>query len=375
MIRKKKNIQKQQIQAPRSESGDSPTLLEKADPAADLRQRAEEIVREKSARLLKNQEALSLEETKRTLHELQVHEIELEMQNEELRRVQTELSAAKMRYFDLYDLAPVGYVTLSKKGVILEANLTAATLLGVARSDLVRQPISRFIVKEDKDIYSLCHKQLFETYASQAFDLRMVKKDGTAFWVSLTATSTKDVDCEVTCRIVIGDITERKQAEEALKKSEANLAEAQRIAHRTRMAELEDVNTALKVSVRYRELDKNELQEKILSNVKELIIPYLEKIKRSPLNATQEAYMDIVETNLRAITAPFLNQMTTKQYNLTPQEIQIAALIKSGRSSKDIASILNTSTKTINFHRGNIRKKLGLANKKANLRSNLLSMT
>ena len=127
------------------------------------------------------------EETRRTLHELRVHQIELEMQNEELRRAQAELDAARARYFDLYDLAPVGYATVSEKGLILETNLTAATLLGVARDALVRQPFSRFILKEDQDLYSLHRKKLFETHSAssgqagepQACELRMVKKDGT----------------------------------------------------------------------------------------------------------------------------------------------------------------------------------------------------
>ncbi len=105
-----------------------------------------------------------------------MHQIELEMQNEELRRPQAELDAARARYFDLYDLAPVGYCTLSEKGLILEANLTAATLLGVARGALVKQPISRFILKEDQDIYYLHRKQLFETGEPQTCELRIDEK-------------------------------------------------------------------------------------------------------------------------------------------------------------------------------------------------------
>jgi PAS domain-containing protein len=90
-----------------------------------------------------------------------VHQIELELQNEELRRAQAELDIARARYFDLYDLAPVGYCTISEQGLILEANLTVAALLGVARSELVKQPISRFILKKDEDIYYLHRKHPF----------------------------------------------------------------------------------------------------------------------------------------------------------------------------------------------------------------------
>ena len=115
--------------------------------------------------------ALTPEEARRTLHELQVHQIELEMQNEELRRAQAELNATRARYFDLYDLAPVGYCTLSEKGLILEANLTAATILGVARGVLVNKPITRFILKDDQDIYYLYRKQLLETGVTQTCEI------------------------------------------------------------------------------------------------------------------------------------------------------------------------------------------------------------
>jgi len=113
------------------------------DSKQDIRQRAEAIAREKAAQAPENLQALVPEGPERTLHELQVHQIELEMQNEELRRTQQELEASRARYFDLYDLAPVGYLTLSEQGLILEANLTFANLLGMTRGSLVKQPGSR----------------------------------------------------------------------------------------------------------------------------------------------------------------------------------------------------------------------------------------
>ena len=129
--------------------------------AADLRQKAEALAREQAGRTSEDSAALSPEEIRKTLHELRVHQIELEMQNEELRTAQAEIEAGRARYFDLYDLAPVGYCTpVSEKGLILEANLTAATLLSVNRGALVKQPISRFILKDDQDIYYLHRKKL-----------------------------------------------------------------------------------------------------------------------------------------------------------------------------------------------------------------------
>jgi len=190
-----------------------------------LRRRAEEIFLEKTAALPENLEALSPKEIRWTLHELRVHQIELEMQNEELRRAQAELDAARARYFDLYDLAPVSYCTVSEQGLILEANLTAATLLGVARWALIKQPISRFILPEDQDIYYRHRKQLFETSEPQGCELRMVNKDGTTFWAWLEVTVAQDADGAFVCRVMLSDITERKRAEEAIHRKAKELQE------------------------------------------------------------------------------------------------------------------------------------------------------
>jgi PAS domain-containing protein len=125
---------------------------------------------------------LSAEEISHRVHELKVHQIELEMQNEELRRTQEELDASRARYFDLYDLAPVGYCTLSAKGLILEANLTAAALLDAPRGDLVNKPISKYIFSEDQDTYYLQRKRLLETGKPQVCELRMLTEPKPSWW-------------------------------------------------------------------------------------------------------------------------------------------------------------------------------------------------
>ena len=193
------------------------------ETAASLRRRAEDILRDKSAWAPQEVEALSPAAARLTLHELRVHQIELEMQNEELRQSQAELEAARARYFDLYDLAPIGYVTLDEKGVVSEANIPASTLLGMARNELVRQPFFRFILTDDRDIYYLHRKHLVESGEPQACELRMVKKDGAVFWAHLAATAAQDPGGETSCRIVISDITGRRQTEEALRDLNKNL--------------------------------------------------------------------------------------------------------------------------------------------------------
>jgi len=150
----------------------------RSEKAAELRKRAEEIATQKAAQSSENLENLPPEETRKMLHELRVHQIELEMQNEELRQAHLELDVTRARYFDLYDLAPVGYVSLNEKGLILEVNLTAANLLGVPRGAMIKQPLSNFIRKEDQDLYYRCRKQLLELGELQSCELRIMKRDG-----------------------------------------------------------------------------------------------------------------------------------------------------------------------------------------------------
>src|SRR5215467_7639293 len=153
-------------------------------------------------------------EARQVLNELRVHQIELEMQNDELRATREQLEMSRARYFDLYDLSPVGYFTLSKKGLILEANLTATTLLGVSRSELSMQRFTRFILKDDQDIFYFLRGKLFHTGQTQGCELRLTRKDGTPIWVQLEAAGGLGDSAAHSWRVVAHDITDRKRAEE-----------------------------------------------------------------------------------------------------------------------------------------------------------------
>ncbi len=187
------------------------------DITAKLRRQAEKRAREKAAHSSDELMDLSAEESRQMLHELRIHQIELEMQNEELRRAQAELDASRERYFDLYDLAPVGYCTITEKGLILEANLTAAELLNVSRNEMVNRPVSRFILKEDQDIYYLHRKRLFETAVPQVCELRMIRAGGSYVWVRLDATAAQDENGATVFRVTLSDISERRKAEEKIR--------------------------------------------------------------------------------------------------------------------------------------------------------------
>jgi PAS domain S-box-containing protein len=196
----------------------------------------------------------------------------------------------------------------------------------------------------------------------------VVVKDGREIWADTIKTPIYSDNGEIIGTAGIArDITRRKQAEDELKKRERELGAKSR--------NLEEVNIALKVLLKRREEDKTELEEKVLLNIQELVEPYLEKLRKTQLDIDQTAYINIIATHLDDIVSPFQRNLTSKYPHLTPREIQIANLIKDGKTTKEIADMLNSSSGAIDFHRNNIRNKLGLKNKNANLRSYLLSLS
>lgn len=169
-------------------------------------------------------------------------------------------------------------------------------------------------------------------------------------------------------RVVVSheNVTVLKLTQEALIEREAEL--------KVQKQNVEDANTALRVLLRQRQEDQRELQEKLLLNVREIIRPLLGKLNHTTLTSQQRVFLDTLESHLEEITSPFLHKLRAQALDLTPREIEVAVLIKDGRTTKEIAEMLNISANAIDFHRKSIRKKFGLSNKKANLRSHLLSV-
>jgi len=163
------------------------------------------------------------------------------------------------------------------------------------------------------------------------------------------------------------EIEERKQTEKALKKREKEL--------KRKTLNLREVNTALKVLLEQRETDKTELEERVLLNVNELILPYLEKLKSKRLGEKEAAYVDIIYSNLNDIVSPLIRSLSAKLIKLSPTEIQVINLIKQGKTTKEIAETMNLAKSTIDFHRNNIRGKFGIKNKKINLTSYLSTLS
>ncbi len=170
--------------------------------------------------------------------------------------------------------------------------------------------------------------------------------------------------------IITTDISERKQAEKELRAHRDHLEELVR----ERTLSLEETNTALEILLKKRDKDKKDLEENMLVNVKELILPYLDKLRESRLDERQRVFVELLEHNLNDIISPFIRELSLEYLNLTPSEIQLTDYIKQGKTTKEIANLLNLATSTIDFHRDNIRKKLGIKNKKINLKTYLLSL-
>lgn len=185
-----------------------------SDVVADLRKRAEERLETRDS--LTQEKKLQPLQAEGVLHDLRVHQIELEMQNEELQRTQRELETSRNQYFDLFELAPVGYLILNEKGLILEANLTAAKLLDESKRKLSNLHLSRLILPEDQDIFFKHHRALLESGAPQAYELRLKKKGGDTIWVRIDEIAVQHRDGFPGYRGALSDITESKHAEEQL---------------------------------------------------------------------------------------------------------------------------------------------------------------
>jgi DNA-binding CsgD family transcriptional regulator len=216
--------------------------------------------------------------------------------------------------------------------------------------------VVRKLIRNRLDDVDVQNPQEFLTY----------KKDGEAVWVEVNARSMEENGRRVSIHGIARNITERKKMEEALKKRERELEENSR--------NLEDANTAMKVLLKRREEDKAELEEKVTCNMRELILPYIENLKVTQVDSHQLNQLKILERNLNEIVSPFLRTLSTKYPDLTPTEIKVINFIKEGRTTKEMARLLNASARTVEVHRSHIRRKLRLNKKKANLRSHLLSL-
>jgi PAS domain S-box-containing protein len=301
----------------------------------------------------------------------------------ERKRSEEALQAANQRLLDIIEFLPDATLVIDRQGTVLAWNRAMEEMTGVSKEDIVGkgnhacaiplygQPRPMLVDYMINDNIKLEHlydrlERSGNTLYTELYAPGIL--DGRGGYLGATASPLFDRHGKVTGAIEsLRDITERREMESALLRREKELE--------TKSMDLEEINTALRVVLKRREEDQKELGENLLSNMKELIFPYLEKLKNSHPNERQRTYLGILESHLQDIGAPFLRKLSREFTKLSPMELQIATLIKEGKRNKEIAEILGVSVNTVLTHRYHLRTKLGLKNKDINLISYLKSIT
>jgi PAS domain S-box-containing protein len=283
----------------------------------------------------------------------------------ERKRAEDALRESEEKYRDLVENISDVIYSIDTDGVMTYISPAIESVLGYSPSEIIGTPFIEFIYKEDLPRTKKRFEEILSGHIKPS-EYRIVDKFGEIHWILASSKPVFTQNHIIGIQGVLTDITERKQAEEALQEKDQKLE---------RQAQhLEEVNTALKVLLEHREEEKKKSEENILTNVQKLIFPYIEKLENSQQDEKNQTNIDIIRSNLKDLISPFGNTLSSKYSILTSTEIQVADLIRHGRTSKEIASFLNVSQKAVSFHRGNIRRKLGLVNKKRNLISHLQSL-
>lgn len=296
----------------------------------------------------------------------------LSQQVEVLENRIAELQKSELKYRSLFNHANDEIIFTDVDGRISEVNEKVEDIFGLKREDVIGQnffDLGYLNPKEMRDLAERFQKAVTDKNL-EIMEFKIRRKDGTVTDIEVS-TNILEQEGEIKGFVaVIRDVTARKRAEEELAKYHDQLEEL--IKERT--VDLEEANIALRVMLKKENDIKEEFEEKIFFNVRELILPNLKKIDNGKLNPKQREFLNIVESNLADIISPFSHRLSSRYFNLTPTELHVADLIRHGSRTKEIAELMNVSINTIQFHRANIRKKVGLNNKKLNLRSYLQSL-
>jgi PAS domain S-box-containing protein len=252
---------------------------------------------------------------------------------------------------------------------VIWANQTTTKELHASPEDLVSKHCYELFVGRDAPCPRCPTKKALKSGEVEHALIHQVKSQGIhgeTHWENYAIPMKNDSGAIESIIQVTRNVTKRVKAEKALEESTKELE--------IKNNSLEEVNTALRVLVERRDEDKKELEERVLMNVKELVVPLLEKVREGRLDSRQTTYLDVLESNLSDIISPFSRTLSSKHLGLTPTELRIGNMIKDGRKTKEMARLMNLSPRTVESHRESIRKKMGIKNRRANLRSHLLSV-
>jgi PAS domain S-box-containing protein len=278
------------------------------------------------------------------------------------RWVREQLKESEEKWRSLVENAPSVFLVVDRDGIIQYMNRTVS---GIEIEKVVGTSAYDYTLPEYHKVMKESIKHVLKTGQICRYETQGGSSGGDLAWYITQAGPIKKESQIVAVALIATDITEHKRAEEKLAENSEAL--------RDRTRSLEELNSALKVLLERREKDKEELEQNVVSNVKELISPYVETLRNTRLDTKQITCVEIIESNLKEIVSPFLQKLALKYSGFTPKEIQIAGLIKQGKTTKEMAELFNLSPRTIKFHRQNIRAKLGLKNQRTNLASYLLS--
>jgi PAS domain S-box-containing protein len=300
---------------------------------------------------------------KPTYEELEKRVKELEKEAEKRKLTEEALKIRGEMLSAIVDQSPIPTAIGGSNGAIISFNESLVELIGYRRDEITNVTDWANRLYPDEEYRGFVWNNIQQALRGEKqenTEFKITHKDGTIRTVDFHTSFFEDG-----LIIQMVDITERKQAEEMLKDREKKLE--------IKSINLEEANTALKVLLNRVEEDKKELENKILLNIKGMVDPCLEKLKRTDLNGKQQTYLSILETNLSDIASPFAYRLTSAYFSLTPKEMDVANLVKQGKANKEIADLMNISARTVEIHRERIRKKLGIRGKKTNLRTHLLS--
>ncbi len=315
----------------------------------------------------------------------------------ERKKAEATIRENEQRYRLFLESSPDPIVVYDMKGVATYVNPAFEHTFGISRDALLGKQID-FVPQECWPETKAAIDRMLMGKKIKLFETKRLTRDGKKLDVQISSTLYLNQDGKPVGNIVtLRDISARKKAEEALRNYHDQLEElvqerTTELANANRKLELEveerkraekalkaqshhleEVNTALKVLLKKRGEDKKEVEENVLSNVKELVSPYLKRLEKGRMDTRQSTLVKILSSNLDNIISPFISKLSSRYFSFTPTEIRVANLVKEGKTNKEIAELLLISKNTVLFHRHNIRSKLGLKNKKINLRSHLLS--
>lgn len=257
-------------------------------------------------------------------------------------------------------------VCIDEDGRISDINNAVTEVFGYAREGIIGQPYAEARVLGPDTLQALLAGGLHSTRGDRV-EFEAHRKDGSRIFVEVTYRRLRKSSHGARFICIVRDVTERKEMEERIENRRHHLEELVR----ERTASLEEANAALKVLLKRREDDRKELEENVIHNVEEMILPHLRKLEAGRVTYEQRAALDIVAANVKELVSPFARRLSSRRFNLTPSEMRIANYIKHGRSTKEIAEMTHLSVNTVLFHRASIRRKLGIARRKLNLRSQL----